>query len=102
MQKNNVKFEILQLSTSEDFKPYLFVGYDYASKKGFNLSHYKKVYEGVVDIEKSVNNTLEELFIRFNCHLPSDFKGHSLSTSDVIKLGNHSYYCDSIGWVQVD
>lgn len=30
---------------------------------------------------------------------PPDFKGHSLSVSDIVRLDSRLYYCDSVGWV---
>ena len=34
-------------------------------------------------------------------HHPKDFRGHSLSVSDVVRLDGTDYYCDSLGWVNI-
>ena len=50
------------------------------------LDAYKKVYEG--DFEEKKNSNLpvtEQLYVMFNISRPEDFKGHSLSLSDIIK-----------------
>ena len=48
---------------------------------------------------------LEELFIQFNVNHPSDFKGHSLSVSDVIALKRQgqvdAFYVDSFGFKEL-
>jgi hypothetical protein len=53
----------------------------------------------------STGNTfadLERLFIMFNLNHPADFRGHSLSVSDVVAIEGKHYYCDSIGFVELN
>ena len=51
------------------------------------------------------NNILEELFRIFNIDHPADFKGHSLSVSDIVILDindkTSSWYCDDTGWTEI-
>lgn len=68
----------------------------------FDISQYKKVYEGEVQEEKDILHTLESIFEKFNLQHPSDFHGHSLSVSDVVVLDGVNYYCDSYGWVKTE
>lgn len=68
---------------------------------GFSKMCYEKVYEGETDFDTSIRRTLDNIFRIFNICRPSDFKGHSLSTSDVVILDGVMYYCDSYGWVNV-
>ena len=68
----------------------------------FDISQYKKVYEGEVEDQGSVLKTLDHLFEKFNLHHPSDFNGHSLSVSDVVVLDGVSYYCDSYDWINTE
>jgi hypothetical protein len=53
-----------------------------------------------------LNETLEDLFYKFNMEHPEDFKGHSLSVSDVVVVKERgkstAHYVDSIGFKQVD
>ena len=68
----------------------------------FDISQYKKVYEGEVQEEKDILHTLESIFEKFNLQHPSDFHGHSLSVSDVVVLDGVSYYCDSYDWINTE
>lgn len=51
---------------------------------------------------RTVSQLLEDIFEAFNMDKPDDFKGHSLSVSDIIviktKDGIHFYFTDSIGF----
>ena len=101
-----MKYTILQLDTHnpdvvKDRK--LFIPCRLLNRHSkFDISQYKKVYEGEVQEEKNILHTLESIFEKFNLHHPSDFYGHSLSVSDVIVLDGVSYYCDSYGWVKTE
>lgn len=72
------------------------------------FSNYDKVYEN--SREYSADNIfsdeiLEELFEEFNINIPKDYKGHSLSVSDVIVLEcdgvSKAYYCDTFGFKEI-
>ena len=74
------------------------------SKEKFNFSKYKKVYEWFITEEvecEDVNELLEDIFYTFNCQIPKDFNGHSLSVSDVVVIGDSYYYCDVFGWKNI-
>ena len=53
----------------------------------------------------SAGTTLEDIYRTFNVEHPADFKGHSLSVSDVVVLHQNgqdtAHYCDSVGFQQV-
>ena len=68
----------------------------------FDISQYKKVYEGEVPEMFDLPMVLESIFEKFNLQQPSDFHGHSLSVSDVVVLDGANYYCDSYGWVKTE
>jgi len=72
------------------------------AKDRFNFKDYKLVYEDVIiPNEGPIENTLEELFEVFNVERPADFKGHSLSVSDIVELDGYYYYCDNVGWTDI-
>ena len=101
-----MKYEILQLDYNNinvRNDRLMFRPWDELNEKfGFNHWNYTKVYEGEIDGEgKSTWEILDRLFTKFNNFLPNDFKGHSMSTSDVVVLDGVKYYCDSFGWVDV-
>ena len=63
---------------------------------------YKLVYVG----ELQGNVLLEDIFERFNIHRPEDFRGHSLSVSDIVVLNNGekvtAHFVDSISFQELD
>lgn len=64
---------------------------------------YKTVYSGTIEEgDLNTNQILENIFIKFNISHPEDFKGHSLSMSDIVILDNQTYLCDRIGWKKVN
>jgi len=93
-----MKYKIKQI---KDLKQcdYSFEWWDWAKDK-FTLNDYEVVYEGEID-GVSPNDVLERLFVIFNINHPEDFKGHSLSVSDVVELEGVNYYCDNVGWVDI-
>ena len=82
---------------------YAFRRYD--SEK-FSFLDYECRGEGEFDVaDKTDIEICEIIFYVFNMRKPADFKGHSLSMSDVIELDDgiacKRYYCDTCGWVSV-
>jgi hypothetical protein len=73
---------------------------DYDSKK-FDFKDYVKVYEGHLD-NLAVDHALSVLWRTFNLEHPADYQGHSLSMSDIILLDSKYYYCQSIGWKEIE
>lgn len=95
-----MKYEILQVKYLEKC-PYVFMRYSFAEGHGFDLKDYEVVYQGEIEGE-SRDEMLEELFEVFNINHPEDYDGRCLSVSDVVKLGDDYYYCDSIGWKKLN
>ena len=66
-----------------------------------NISSYDAVYKGTLE----PGMTLDSLFDKFNVDRPEDFKGHSLSVSDVIVVNNEhgktAWFVDSVGFTQL-
>ena len=92
-----MKYTIYQVDPH--FCDYAFEWWDWC-KDEFNFSDYNLIYEGEIEVE-DINKTLEDLFRIFNNERPSDFKGHSLSVSDLVEIDNKFYYCDSHGWIDI-
>ena len=67
-------------------------------------SYYEKKYEFEEDFGTHTNEEiLEMMFYKFNMERPEDFKGHSLSTSDIIILNDDAmWFCDSYGWQELE
>ena len=69
---------------------------------------YSAVYEGSLagtESRKSAQQVLDGLFEKFNIAHPDDFRGHSMSVSDVVVLQENgvekAYYVDSLGFKEV-
>ena len=66
-----------------------------------NIASYDAVYKGVLE----PGMTLDSLYTKFNVERPEDFKGHSLSVSDVIVVsdehGRTAWFVDSFGFTQL-
>ena len=58
-------------------------------------------YHGSISMSEDVNRQLEDLYVKFNIDHPDDFRGHSMSVSDIVALkvvGEVSFhYVDSVG-----
>lgn len=92
-----MKYELWQLK-EENLRKYGFFDYDFAQKHGFNMNDYEKTYEGEIDASMTCQATAERLFEKFNIDRPKDFKGRSLSVSDILILGDTKVklYCESV------
>ena len=73
-----------------------FLGYDTVMKAYGEpeIEWYNKIYE----FDTNEDLSLEDIFYIFNMNRPEDFKGHSLSVSDIVDVDGESYYCDRFGW----
>jgi len=90
-----VKVRILQLE-EKFMRDFGFESYEYAKQQagGFDLERYETMYE----CERDNEYDEDEAFVEFNLGRPEDFKGHSLSVSDVVMIDNKICYCDIFGW----
>ena len=73
-----------------------------------NLDHYEAVYFANTPAYfygMSNAEALEELYLTFNLRRPEDFRGHSLSVSDVVVLNREgqarAFYVDRIGFKEL-
>lgn len=71
----------------------------------FNLKVELKNYDFIYKGGLQSGMDLEDIFIKFNEQRPDDFKGHSLSVSDVVVLNKNgqssAHYVDSFGFKNV-
>lgn len=62
---------------------------------------YKLIYETEYP-EMDVYVLLHKIFEDFNLNHPKNFTGRSLSVSDILKINQDIYFCDSFGWKKPD
>ena len=95
-------FEIYQIRRVEETRHIRFESYERLAKAGLkpDFKNYDKMYEADISMlsGKSTGEKLESAFYTFNMERPEDFKGHSLSVSDVVVLDDTAYYVDSVGF----
>lgn len=95
-------FEIYQIRRVGETRDVRFEPYERLLKAGLkpDFKTYDKMYEADVSMlsGKSTGEKLESAFYVFNQERPEDFKGHSLSVSDVVVLDDTAYYVDSVGF----
>ncbi len=96
-------FSIYQLKQGDETRDFRFEPYDRLQAAGNVVD--KANYELVYSAELTPGTSLEDIYTRFNIDHPKDFKGHSLSVSDVVVLHQNgqdtAYYVDSFGYKNV-
>ena len=93
-----MNYKIKQIKDVDNCE-YAFKHYNWC-KDQIDLDDYKVVYEGELDYPE-MPNALEKLFEIFNIRRPEDFKGRSMSVSDIVEVDGKNYYCDAAGWVEL-
>lgn len=97
------EFSIYQINTDRDDNRICFLGLDtlerFQHSKEVDPVLYDRVYDGKLDC-----NSLETIYEKFNIDHPADYKGRSLSVSDVVEIRESDtlnpgfYFVDSIGF----
>ena len=96
-------FSIYQLKRGDETLDYRFEPLDAIRRNGLSVdpANYELVYTAPL----TERDDLESIYTRFNIDRPADFKGHSLSVSDIVVLhqggSDTAYYCDRFGFSQV-
>lgn len=98
-------YKIFQLKPLESIDNVRFLSLNLLKKikPDISLNDYETVYEN--DYATDANNDIEmlnALFEKFNVDKPADFKGHSMSASDIIDLNGQLYYVNTFGFAQID
>lgn len=100
------EFSIYQINTDRDDNRICFLGLDTLERlqhsKEVDPALYDRVYDGTLDC-----NSLETIYEKFNIDHPADYKGRSLSVSDVVEIRESDtlnpsfYFVDSIGFKSI-
>ena len=97
-------FGIYQIKDDSPGENYAFMNMRFIESHGMQIKKedYKLVYVG----EFLGNMSLDDIFERFNIDRPKDFRGHSLSVSDIVVLNDGekvtAHFVDSISFEQLD
>ena len=96
-------FSIYQLKQGVTTRDYRFEPLDAIRSNGLSVK--PENYEQVYTAPLTEKDSLESIYTRFNIDRPADFKGHSLSVSDIVVLHQDgkdtAHYCDRFGFSQV-
>ena len=96
-------FSIYQIKRGDETRDLRFEPYDRLQAAGLTVdpANYDLIYTATL----TPGTSLEDIFTRFNIDRPADFKGHSLSVSDVVVLRygdrQEAHYCDDVGFREV-
>ena len=96
-------FSIYQLKDGDGMRDYHFEPYDRLQAAGLSVeaANYNLIYTA----ELTPGTSLEDIYTRFNIDHPKDFRGHSLSVSDIVVLHQNgedtAHYVDSFGYKEV-
>lgn len=96
-------YAIYQLKDGDDMRDYRFSSIRDLERMGLSVNpeHYERVYEA----PKNSEDTLDSIYMKFNMEHPADFRGHSLSVSDIVVFHENgvdtAHYVDSFGFKAV-
>lgn len=97
------RYAIFQLKDDEKLRDYHFANSEHLKKHGMYIDreNYDRVYRGRLQ----ENETLDDIYKRFNVDHPQDFYGHSLSVGDIISIKKDgaitTHFVDSFGYTEV-
>lgn len=104
LNSNNDAYAILQLNRTSEVAREIFLSLDALHRKGLEPKedHYEVVYLAPLPPFHNLDDMLEGLYTKFNIAHPVEYRGHSLSVSDVIALRQNGvmsfHYVDSVGF----
>lgn len=97
------RYAIYQLKDDEKLRDYHFTNSEHLKNHGMYIDreNYDRVYRGRLQ----ENETLDDIYKRFNVDHPQDFRGHSLSVGDIVAVKKNgtirAYFVDSFGFTVV-
>ena len=103
----NDTYAILQLRYSDETAHERFESLKGLKRQGIEptIDHYEVIYVAPLLPYKDRDVMLESLYATFNVDHPEDFRGHSMSVSDVVALRENGavtcHYVDSIGYKEL-
>lgn len=111
---SKIEYDIYQIKQDEQFHGIRFEGTRFLKHAQIPIhpDHYDKIYSDKMNTDKPVtgnktatSDVLESIYEKFNLYHPADYRGHSLSVSDVVVLHENghtsAHLCDSFGFVEV-
>lgn len=90
LESSTDSYAVLQLKHIDETDEFRFMPYWHIQKleNQPTIDHYEVVYNGPIEQSAGAAEQLEALYTRFNIDHPEDFRGHSMSVSDIVELQN--------------
>lgn len=101
-----MNIEIYQINIDKDINKRAFMGLWMLERKNVKQVDFS-IYDLVYQCKYPFKN-LEDVYEMFNLNHPEDYRGHSLSVSDIVRVTGHQeiedgyYFCDTFGWKKLD
>ncbi len=97
------QFGIYQINPEGKGREYMFLSHDFMNEEEMMIDHDDYRLEYVAPLTEE--DTLDSIYEHFNIDRPEDFRGHSLSVSDVVVMNRNgevrAYFVDSFGFAEV-
>lgn len=101
-----MKIRVYQINPDRDEHRIMFLSHDRLARSQGSQEVNSSIYDKVYDKDVPCSN-LEEVYAMLNINHPSDYRGRSLSVSDIVEVCKAEavtqgfYFCDSVGFRQV-
>ena len=99
----NNSYDIFQLKNDDSTHELRFEGLRRLAKMGAKVQ--RENYDLIYNAPLGEKDTLDSIYEKFNLYHPEDFRGHSLSVSDIVVFHKDgvdtAYYVDSFGFQEV-
>ena len=108
LESSTDSYAVLQLKRIDETEQFRFMPYWHIQKleEQPTIDRYEVVYNGPIEQSACAAEQLEGLYTKFNIDHPEDFRGHSMSVSDIVALkvaGEVSFhYVDSVGFQKLE
>ena len=96
-----MRVKVYQINSGRDEKRGKFFGMDAREKLHLSQAVDPSIYDEVFNAEIDESDP-EDIFRRFNTEGHPLHRGHSLSVSDVVVTENGAYFCDDVGFKQIE
>lgn len=107
LESSTDAYAVLQLKRIDDTWDERFESLSALERRGKepNIDHYDVVYVGSLAPYTDQTAMLESLYTKFNIDHPEDFRGHSMSVSDIVAIKQNDmvscHYVDSFGFKEL-
>lgn len=102
-----MQIKIYQIDENKDLKAVMFTEHEQHVKRMGKVVKdiYKEIFHGEVNVpETDINRVLDYVYYLFNVRVDKfpDYKGHSLSVSDVVIVDGVAYYVNTFDFVKLE